>query len=97
MQLITFIDPVPQSEGMYYATNNPYQVSGPKGFTEFKYIEGTMDLFMRVDFPGVIRESVKTTVKGSDKKAVFVSGNTPKELTHDSSEPEIRNRHSTCL
>lgn len=73
---------------MFYATNNPYQLSGPRGFTEFKLVEETTQMFARIDFPGVIKESVKMSV-GSSKKAVFVSGKAPKELEHDVSFREF--------
>lgn len=36
----------------YYATNNPFQTNGPKGFTESKMI-GLRKLFVRTDLPGV--------------------------------------------
>ncbi|CDY09682.1 BnaC07g33790D [Brassica napus] len=36
----------------YYATNNPFQKNGPKGFTESKMI-GLRKLFVRTDLPGV--------------------------------------------
>ncbi|KAG2238147.1 hypothetical protein Bca52824_092612 [Brassica carinata] len=68
----------------FYATNNPYQVNGPKGFTEFKLMEENEDLYARLDFPGVTRESVRILVEPL-KKAVFVFGDAPKEFRHDSS------------
>ncbi|ESQ55785.1 hypothetical protein EUTSA_v10026955mg, partial [Eutrema salsugineum] len=81
---ITHVDPVPQSQDVFYATNNPYQVSGPRGFTEFQYMEETTDLFVRLDFPGVTKESVKILLEPS-MKAVFVFGDAPKEHRNDSS------------
>ncbi|CAH8392915.1 unnamed protein product [Eruca vesicaria subsp. sativa] len=78
------IGPVPQSHDGFYATNNPYQVNGPKGFTEFKLMEENEDLFARLDFPGVTKESVRILVEPL-KKAVFVFGDAPKEFRHDSS------------
>ncbi|KFK33113.1 hypothetical protein AALP_AA6G332700 [Arabis alpina] len=84
---VTHIAPVPQSQDCYYATNNPYQVSGPRGFTELKYMEDTTDLFVRLDFPGVTKEKVKIILESS-KKAVLVSGEAPKEHIHDSSGRE---------
>ncbi|CAA7044692.1 unnamed protein product [Microthlaspi erraticum] len=81
---ITHIAPIPQSNDVFYATNNPYQVNGPRGFTEFKFLEETADLFVRLDFPGVTRESVKILLDPS-LKAVFVFGDAPKEHRHDSS------------
>lgn len=73
---------------MYYATNNPYQVNGPRGFTEFKVLEGTAQLFVRIDFPGVSNDSVKILLDPS-QKAVFVSGEAPKEMVYDASLREF--------
>ncbi|VVA93414.1 unnamed protein product [Arabis nemorensis] len=82
---ITHLAPTPQShDGLYYATNSPYQLNGPRGFTEFRYLEETTDLFVRLDFPGIIKESVKILLEPS-KKAVIVIGDAPKEHGHDSS------------
>ncbi|KAL9817768.1 putative 57 kDa heat shock protein [Arabidopsis thaliana] len=81
---IPHIAPVPHPRDGYYATNNPYQVNGPKGFTEFKYLEETHDLFVRLDFPGIQKESVIILLEPS-KKAVIVTGEAPKESKHDSS------------
>ncbi|CAN7123405.1 putative 57 kDa heat shock protein isoform X2 [Brassica rapa] len=85
---IRFVEPVPQSEGMYYATNNPYQVNGPRGFTEFKVLDGTAKLFVRIDFPGVRNNSVKILLDPS-QKAVFVSGEAPQEMVYDASLREF--------
>ncbi|KAF3591191.1 hypothetical protein DY000_02026671, partial [Brassica cretica] len=41
----------------YYATNNPFQKNGPKGFTESKMI-GLRKLFVRTDLPGVGQGSI---------------------------------------
>lgn len=68
----------------FYARNNPYQVNGPKGFTEFKLMEENEDLYARFDFPGVTKESLRILVEPL-KKAVFVFGDAPKEFRHDSS------------
>lgn len=68
----------------YYAMNNPYQVNGPKGFSEFKYMEETHDLYVKLDFPGIIKESVLILLEPT-KKAVIVIGDAPKENKHDSS------------
>ncbi|CAH2078867.1 unnamed protein product [Thlaspi arvense] len=77
--------PVPQShDGSFYATNNPYQLNGPRGFSEFRMMEENEDLFVRLDFPGITKESIKILVEPL-KKAVFVFGDAPKELNHDSS------------
>ncbi|CAA7044690.1 unnamed protein product [Microthlaspi erraticum] len=78
------IGPYPQSQDGFYATNNPYQENGPKGFTEFRFMEESEDLFVRLDFPGVTRESVTIRLEPS-KRAVFVFGVAPKELRQDSS------------
>ncbi|CAN7118674.1 unnamed protein product [Brassica rapa subsp. narinosa] len=78
------IGPVPQSHDGFYARNNPYQVNGPKGFTEFKLMEENEDLYARFDFPGVTKESLRILVEPL-KKAVFVFGDAPKEFRHDSS------------
>ncbi|CAH2078868.1 unnamed protein product [Thlaspi arvense] len=69
---------------VFYATNNPYLVNGPRGFTEFRFMEETTDLFVRLDFPGVTKESVNILLEPS-MKAVFVLGDAPKEHIHDSS------------
>ncbi|KAG7542614.1 HSP20-like chaperone [Arabidopsis thaliana x Arabidopsis arenosa] len=81
---ITHIAPAPHPRDGYYSTNNPYQVNGPKGFTEFKYLEETHDLFVRLDFPGINKESVIILLEPL-KKAVIVTGDAPKESKHDSS------------
>ncbi|KFK26527.1 hypothetical protein AALP_AA8G260700 [Arabis alpina] len=82
---ITHITPAPQTQdGFYYATNNPYQLNGPRGFTEFRYLEETTDMFVRLDFPGIVKDSVKLLLDPS-KKAVIVIGDAPKEHVHDSS------------
>lgn len=59
-------------------------MNGPKGFTEFKYLEENQDLFVRLDFPGITKESVKILLEPS-KKAVFVFADAPKESKYDSS------------
>lgn len=47
-------------------------------------MEETTDLFVRLDFPGVTKETVKILLEPS-LKAVFVFGDAPKEHRHDSS------------
>jgi len=64
--------------------NNPYQANGPKGFAEFKYLEDTHDLFVRLDLPGVKKETVVTLLEPS-KKAVTVTGDAAKSSKHDAS------------
>ncbi|KAG7542615.1 Alpha crystallin/Hsp20 domain [Arabidopsis thaliana x Arabidopsis arenosa] len=81
---ITPMAPAPHPRDGYYTMNNPYQANGPKGFTEFKYLEETHDLFVRLDFPGIKKESVITLLQPS-KKAVTVTGDAPKESKNDAS------------
>ncbi|EOA17287.1 hypothetical protein CARUB_v10005559mg [Capsella rubella] len=82
---IFHILPVPQSpQKGFYAVNNPYQASGPKGFTEFKYTEENRDLYVKLDFPGVTKESLVVRLEPSEK-TVIVTGDAPKESPHDSS------------
>ena len=42
-----------------------YQVSRPRGFTEFKFMEKTTYLFVRIDFWGVTKESVQIHLEPS--------------------------------
>ncbi|XP_013598638.1 putative 57 kDa heat shock protein [Brassica napus] len=72
----------PSREG-FYAVNNPFLVSGPKGFTEFKMLENE-DMFIRIDFPGVPQDSIKVRIDPT-KKAVSITADAPKEHKHDSS------------
>ncbi|XP_010542203.1 PREDICTED: putative 57 kDa heat shock protein [Tarenaya hassleriana] len=72
---------VPQSREGYYATNNQFQMSGPKGFTEFKIMEND-DLFVRIDLPGVPRNGVSVKLDGS-KKTLAIEALAPKEHKHD--------------
>lgn len=67
----------------FYAVNNPFLVSGPKGFTEFKMLENE-DMFIRIDFPGVPQDSIKVRIDPT-KKAVSIDAVAPKEHKHDSS------------
>lgn len=67
----------------FYAVNNPFLVSGPKGFTEFKMLENE-DMFIRIDFPGVPQDSIKVRIDPT-KKAVSITADAPKEHKHDSS------------
>ncbi|CAF2021744.1 unnamed protein product [Brassica napus] len=71
------------SSGRFYAVNNPFLVSGPKGFTEFKMLENE-DMFIRIDFPGVPQDSIKVRIDPT-KKAVSITADAPKEHKHDSS------------
>ncbi|CAN6878441.1 unnamed protein product [Brassica oleracea] len=67
----------------FYAVNNPFLVSGPKGFTEFKMLENE-DMFIRIDFPGVPQDAIKVRIDPT-KKAVSITADAPKEHKHDSS------------
>ncbi|CAL9225686.1 unnamed protein product [Arabidopsis halleri] len=75
----------PQSpaEG-FYAINNQFLTSGPKGFTEFKMLVNE-DMFVRMDLPGVPEEGVRVFLDRS-KKAVIVYAEAPKVHTHDSTD-----------
>ncbi|KAF2552741.1 hypothetical protein F2Q68_00037025 [Brassica cretica] len=57
MVLIFPAYPFPNTFEGYYATNNPFQKNGPKGFTESKMI-GLRKLFVRTDLPGVGQGSI---------------------------------------
>ncbi|XP_020872643.1 putative 57 kDa heat shock protein [Arabidopsis lyrata subsp. lyrata] len=46
-----------KAEG-FYAINNQFLTSGPKGFTEFKMLVNE-DMFVRMDLPGVPEEGVR--------------------------------------
>ncbi|XP_019088048.1 PREDICTED: putative 57 kDa heat shock protein [Camelina sativa] len=82
---ILYMLPMPQSlQKGYYASNNPYQASGPKGFIEFKYLKETPDLYVKLDFPGVKEDTVLVRLVPSEK-TVVVTGDAPKESPHDSS------------
>ncbi|EFH44380.1 hypothetical protein ARALYDRAFT_915082 [Arabidopsis lyrata subsp. lyrata] len=48
----------PQSPEGFYAINNQFLTSGPKGFTEFKMLVNE-DMFVRMDLPGVPEEGVR--------------------------------------
>ncbi|CAN6878435.1 unnamed protein product [Brassica oleracea] len=54
----------------YYATNNPFQKHGPKGFTESKMI-GLRKLFVRTDLPGVGQGDYTASIDES-KKSVTI-------------------------
>lgn len=79
--------------GMFYITKNPYHVSMPKYFAELKLMEEKTELFLRIDFLGVIKDSVNLELKPSKKGFFFflVSGDAPKELEYDASF------HKLCL
>ncbi|CAF2130039.1 unnamed protein product [Brassica rapa] len=75
------VAPPSRAEG-FYAVNNPFLVSGPKGFTEFKMLENE-DMFIRIDFPGVPQDAIKVRIDPT-KKAVSITADAPKEHKHDS-------------
>lgn len=54
----------------FYATNNPFQTSGPKGRIESKMI-GNNRIFMRIDLPGVEQGNVTVTIDDS-KRGVLI-------------------------
>ncbi|CAA7044365.1 unnamed protein product [Microthlaspi erraticum] len=62
----------------FYATNNQFQLSGPKGFIEVKVLENN-DIYVRVDLPGVPDDAIRYRVDGVRQKVVFFSGETPNE------------------
>ncbi|CAA7025912.1 unnamed protein product [Microthlaspi erraticum] len=59
----------------FYATNNQFQKSGPKGFMEVKALESG-DLYVRVDLPGVPDDAIRYRVDAVRQKVVFFSGET---------------------
>ncbi|EOY24361.1 Heat shock protein HSP20/alpha crystallin family, putative isoform 1 [Theobroma cacao] len=71
----------PHTEEGYYAKNNQFQNSGPKGFIEFKVLEN-QDLYVRVDLPGVASNGV-SCFTDPQKKVVFFSGEAPKDSEHE--------------
>ncbi|KAL1225030.1 putative 57 kDa heat shock protein [Cardamine amara subsp. amara] len=89
MPIIIPMAPKPQYQSGFYATNNPYQMNGLKGFTEFKSIEETNDLYLKLDFPGIKKESVITLLEPSEN-SVTVTGEAPKESKHDSSHRKYK-------
>ncbi|CAL9225687.1 unnamed protein product [Arabidopsis halleri] len=68
----------------FYAINNQFLASGPKGFMEFKMLENE-DMFVRIDFPGVPKDGVRVFLDQS-KKAVCIFADAPKEHKYDYSE-----------
>lgn len=68
-----------RESGMFYATNNSYQVRGPRGFTEFNLVEETTQMFARIDFPGVTLESVRI-IRDPSGKAAIVTGIAPQKI-----------------
>ncbi|KAJ4900057.1 HSP20-like chaperone [Raphanus sativus] len=67
----------------FYSINNPFQIDGPKGYTERKMI-GLRDIFVRIDLPGVGQDDVHVTIHDS-KKGVIIKASAPILNIHDSS------------
>ncbi|CAA7024068.1 unnamed protein product [Microthlaspi erraticum] len=63
---------IPLSEDGFYATNNQFQRTGPKGFIEVKVLENE-DLYVRVDFPGLPSQDLKLSL-ANERKLVQFSG-----------------------
>ncbi|KAG7536045.1 HSP20-like chaperone [Arabidopsis suecica] len=59
----------------FYATNNQFQTTGPKGFIQVKVLEND-NLYVRVDLPGVPDDAVRYRVDAVRQKVVFFSGET---------------------
>nr|VDD39742.1 unnamed protein product [Brassica oleracea] len=70
MVIILCANPFPHSSQGFYATNNPFQTSGPKGRIESKMI-GNNRIFMRIDLPGVEQGNVTVTIDDS-KRGVLI-------------------------
>ncbi|XP_019087208.1 PREDICTED: putative 57 kDa heat shock protein [Camelina sativa] len=60
---------------IFYATNNQFQKTGPKGFIEVKVLENDK-LYVRVDLPGVLHDAAGVRVDAVRQKVVFFSGET---------------------
>ncbi|XP_023634869.1 putative 57 kDa heat shock protein [Capsella rubella] len=82
----------PQSPEGFYAINNPFLVSGPKGFIEFMPLESD-DMYIRVDLPGVPNNGVDVFLD-LPNKTVCISGDAPKEHKHDAT---LRSYDGTAL
>ncbi|KAG5406611.1 hypothetical protein IGI04_012730 [Brassica rapa subsp. trilocularis] len=70
MVIVLCANPFPHSSQGFYATNNPFQTSGPKGRIESKMI-GNNRIFMRIDLPGVEQGNVTVTIDDS-KRGVLI-------------------------
>lgn len=68
----------------FYAVNNEFLVTGPKGSFEFTMVENE-DMFIRLDLPGVPNDGVRVTIVPTTRKEVTISAHAPKENKHDSS------------
>ncbi|XP_023634868.1 putative 57 kDa heat shock protein [Capsella rubella] len=83
---------VPQSSEGFYAINNPFLVSGPKGFIEFMPLEND-DMYMRFDLPGVPNNGVNVYLD-KPNRAVCILGDAPKEHKYDAT---LRSYDGTTL
>ncbi|XP_019089130.1 PREDICTED: putative 57 kDa heat shock protein [Camelina sativa] len=81
--MVAPVNHVPQSPDGFYAINNQFLESGPKGLMEFKTLEND-DTFIRFDLPGVPQDGVIVFIDES-KKAVTIYAYAPKENIHDGS------------
>ncbi|CAN7081054.1 unnamed protein product [Brassica oleracea var. botrytis] len=80
----------------YYATNNPFQTNGPKGFTESKMI-GLRKLFVRTDLPGVGQGSITHQVSDGVLRLVITMTpiNNQDQIPNDQEEARHRFLHDT--
>ncbi|XP_010449760.1 PREDICTED: putative 57 kDa heat shock protein [Camelina sativa] len=81
--MVAPVDPVPQSPDGFYAINNQFLESGPKGQVEIKILENE-DTFIRFDLPGVPPNGVTILIDES-KRGVKIFAYAPKENKHDAS------------
>ncbi|KAG5414329.1 hypothetical protein IGI04_001896 [Brassica rapa subsp. trilocularis] len=65
----------------YYESTNPFLVHGPRGFEEFKLLEG-FGMYVRMDFPGVPEECVRISLDPA-KKSLAVYADAPKVHRYD--------------
>nr|XP_023897128.1 putative 57 kDa heat shock protein [Quercus suber]POE55101.1 putative 57 kda heat shock protein [Quercus suber] len=72
--------------GGLYATNNPFQRSGPIDAVERIALANHDKLYMRVDMPGVPKENMHYSLDADNN--VFFGGLAPKEWEHDDQERE---------
>ncbi|XP_023634998.1 putative 57 kDa heat shock protein [Capsella rubella] len=77
------VSAVPQSPEGFYAVNNQFLVSGPKGLMEFKMLENE-DTYIRFDLPGDPENGVMSFIDES-KKTITICAYAPKEHRHDGS------------
>ncbi|CAH8317098.1 unnamed protein product [Eruca vesicaria subsp. sativa] len=73
--------PVPER---YYESSNPFLVHGPKGFEEFKHLEG-LGMYVRMDFPGVPEECVRVSLDPANK-SLAVYADAPMVHRYDSGQ-----------